>query len=59
MRVYLILCDGKVSCEGYALYEDAKKFVESRKPTPKCTGVWNYEDAEGRHYEITDILVRS
>lgn len=58
MNVYVVLCNGKLSSEGYETLEQAQKFCESRGATKKENGNgWLYED-NCHLYQITDVQVR-
>lgn len=60
MNVYVVLCNGKLSSEGYETLEQAQKFCESRGAKPKEFGNgWIYQDELNcRLYQITDVQVR-
>lgn len=58
MNVYVVLCNGKLSSEGYETLEQAQKFCESRGATKNENGNgWLYED-NCYLYQITDVQVR-
>ena len=58
MNVYVVLCNGKLSSEGYETLEQAQKFCESRGAIKKENGNgWLYED-NCHLYQITDVQVR-
>ena len=58
MKVYVVLCNGRLSSEGYETLKQAQRFCESRGATKKENGNgWLYED-NCHLYQITDVQVR-
>lgn len=63
MRVYLVICNGRVSSEGYKTIEQAREFIKTRyysqliwnKERTKATAIMKHGCA--MYYEITDIKV--
>ena len=60
MNVYVVLCNGKLSSEGYETLKQAQKFCESRGAKPKeFDNGWIYQDELNCiFYQITDVQVR-
>ena len=57
MIVYTIICNGKLSSEGYMTLEEAQKFCETRAGNPQKIGNgWRYE-SENNSYVIQDVRV--
>ena len=57
MIVYVVVCDGKLSSEGYATLEQAQRFCETRAENPQKTGNgWRYESVSNS-YVIQDVRV--
>ena len=57
MIVYTIICNGKLSSEGYSTLEEAQKFCETRAGNPQKIGNgWRYEN-ENNSYVIQDVRV--
>lgn len=57
MIVYIVVCNGKISSDGYKTLQEAQKFCETRAGSPKQTGNgWRYK-TENDLYEIQDIQV--
>ena len=62
MRIYLVICNGRVSSEGYKTIEQAREFINTRYYSRL---IWNKErtiaTAITKHgcatYKITDIKV--
>ena len=57
MIVYVVLCNGKLSSEGYRTLKEAEEFCESRG-AKKVVNRWMCIDNDDV-YQITDISVRS
>jgi hypothetical protein len=59
MIVYVVLCNGKLSNEGYETLKEAQEFCESRGATAEQIGNgWIYRDKlNSLFYQITDITV--
>lgn len=57
MIVYTVICNGKLSSEGYRTLEEAQKFCETRAGNPQKIGNgWRYEN-ENNSYVIQDVRV--
>ena len=63
MRVYIVNVESKktgtvkISREGYALYADAKAFVERRGDNPVAVNEWLYE-GNTCIYEIVEVSIK-
>ena len=57
MKIYLVICNGKVSGEAYTTLSKAQKFCESRGAKEDALG-WVYSDGENV-YMITDVQVNT
>ena len=55
MRVYLVVCNGKISSEAYYTLEQAQEFCESRG-AKQDVSAWVYTTDEDV-YMITDVRV--
>ena len=55
MRVYLVVCNGKVSSEAYSTLEQAQEFCE-RRGAKQDVSAWVYTNDEDV-YIITDVQV--
>ena len=55
MRVYLVVCNGKISSEAYSALEQAQEFCESRG-AKQDVSAWVYTPDEDV-YMITDVQV--
>lgn len=55
MRVYLVVCNGKISSEAYTTLDKAQKFCESRGAKQDIND-WVYTD-DVNVYMITDVQV--
>ena len=57
MTVYVVVCDGKVSSNGYKTLQEAQKFCETRVGNPKkIDNGWRYK-TENCLYVIQDIKI--
>ena len=57
MIIYTVICNGKLSSEGYRTLEEAQRFCETRAGNPKSVGNgWRYE-SENDLYVIQDVRV--
>ena len=56
MIVYVVLCNGKLSSEGYRTLKEAEEFCESRG-AKKVINRWMFTDNDDV-YQITDVCVR-
>ena len=56
MNIYVVLCNGKLSSEGYETLKQAQKFCESRG-AKKVINRWLFTDNDDV-YQITDVQVR-
>lgn len=56
MIVYVVLCNGKLSSEGYRTLKEAEAFCESRG-AKKVINRWLFTD-DDNIYQIMDISVR-
>ena len=57
MIIYIVVCNGKISSNGYETLQEAQKFCETRAGNPKQIGNgWRYK-TENDLYEIQDIQV--
>ena len=56
MIVYVILCNGKLSSEGYRTLKEAEEFSKSRG-AKKVINRWMFTDNDDV-YQITDVCVR-
>lgn len=57
MIAYIVVCDGKISSNGYKTLQEAQKFCETRSGNPKqISNGWRYK-TENDLYEIQDIQV--
>ena len=58
MIVYVVLCNGKLSSEGYKTLKEAQKFCKSRGAKKQENGNgWLYVD-NCHLYQITDVCIR-
>lgn len=57
MMVYAVICNGKLSSDGYETLEQAQRFCETRAGSPQKTGNgWIYKNGNDL-YVIQDIKV--
>ena len=56
MIVYVVLCNGKLSSEGYKTLKEAEEFCE-RRGAKKVINRWMFTDNDDV-YQITDVCVR-
>lgn len=57
MIIYIVICNGKASSEGYKTLQEAQKFCETRSGNPEKTdNGWRYK-TENDLYEIQDIKI--
>ena len=57
MIVYIVVCIGKISSDGYKTLQEAQKFCETRSGNPKkIDNGWRYK-TENDIYVIQDIKV--
>lgn len=64
MKVYIIkvtpeAATSKVSQEGYATFDEAKAFVESRTPTPIPCSPYIWRDKDYTEYEIVEVQLKN
>lgn len=57
MIVYVVLCNGKLSSEGYDTLEKAQEFCENRLDKPEMVGNGWCFISEENVYTITDVVV--
>ena len=57
MIAYIVVCNGKISSNGYKTLQEAQKFCETRSGNPeKIDNGWRYK-TENDLYEIQDIKI--
>ena len=57
MIVYIVVCNGKISSDGYKTLQEAQKFCETRSGNPEKTdNGWRYR-TENDLYQIQDIKI--
>ena len=56
MIVYVVLCNGKISSEGYRPLKEAEKFCKSRG-AKKVINRWMFTDNDDV-YQIIDVCVK-
>lgn len=57
MIIYIVVCNGKISNNGYKTLQEAQKFCEKRSGNPEKTdNGWRYK-TENDLYQIQDIKI--
>ena len=56
MRIYLVICNGKVSSEAYTTLKEAEEFCISRGASESIDDSWTFAKGEDV-YQITDVQV--
>ena len=57
MIIYIVVCNGKASSNGYKTLQEAQKFCEERAGNPKKIDNWWCYKTENDIYVIQDIKV--
>ena len=57
MIVYIVVCNGKISSDGYKTLQEEQKFCETREGNNKRRGNGWSDKTENDLYEIQDIQV--